>query len=91
MRLLGTLILGILSAGVAIYAVVVYSLLPLGTGLPPEMKFNFITNKAVIYTHIFASAVALILGPFQFSASLRRRFTSLHRQSGRVYLAPAFC
>lgn len=86
MRLLGTLVLGILSAGVAIYAAAVYSLLPLGAGLPPEMKLNFIANKAVIYTHIFASAVALILGPFQLSTSLRRRFTSLHRLSGRVYL-----
>lgn len=86
MRLLGVLVLGILSAGVAIYAATVYSLLPLGTGLPLEMKLNFIANKAFVYTHIFASAIALILGPFQLFASLRRRFTRLHRWSGRVYL-----
>ena len=50
------------------------------------MKANFIANKAFIYTHIFASAVALMLGPFQFSTALRRRFTRLHRWSGRAYL-----
>jgi uncharacterized membrane protein len=86
MRLLGLLILGLLSAAIAIYAVAVYSLLPLGTGLSPEMKANFIANRPFIYTHIFASAVALMLGPFQFSTALRRRFTRLHRWSGRAYL-----
>ena len=86
MRLLGLLILGLLSAGVAIYAVAAYSLLPLGTGLPPEMKLNFIANKPFTYGHIFASAVALILGPFQFSTALRRRWTRFHRWSGRAYL-----
>ena len=50
------------------------------------MRLNFIANKPFIYGHIFASAVALILGPFQFSTALRQRWTRLHRWSGRAYL-----
>ncbi len=86
MRLLGLLVLGLLSAAIAIYAVAAYSLLPLGTGLPPAMKLNFIANKPFIYGHIFASAVALLLGPFQFFTALRQRWTRFHRWSGRAYL-----
>ena len=86
MRLLGLLILGLLSAAIAIYAIAAYSLLPLGTGLAPEMKLNFIANKPFVYGHIFASAVAMMLGPFQFSTALRQKWTRFHRWSGRAYL-----
>ena len=86
MRLLGLMILGLLSTAIAIYAVAAYSLLPLGTGLAPEMKLNFIANKPFVYGHIFASAVAMLLGPFQFSTALRQKWTRFHRWSGRAYL-----
>src|SRR5690606_9843127 len=36
--------------------------------------------------HVFAAAVALTLGPFQFSTSLRARYPAFHRWSGRLYL-----
>ena len=39
-----------------------------------------------IYLHIFAAAVALLLGPFQFSAPLRRKLPHIHRWAGRLYL-----
>lgn len=39
-----------------------------------------------LYVHIFASVFALALGPFQFSATLRRARIKLHRQLGRLYL-----
>ena len=86
MRLLGTIVLGVLCVAIALYALAAYSMLPLGTGLPPAMKLNFISHRAAVYTHIFAAAAALLLGPLQFSAALRRRFTRLHRVSGRLYL-----
>jgi uncharacterized membrane protein len=37
--------------------------------------------------HILASAVALIVGPLQFSSTLRRRSLTLHRWLGRIYVA----
>jgi len=40
--------------------------------------------------HGLAGACALLLGPLQFSDRLRRRFTKLHRVSGRIYVFGAF-
>jgi len=39
-----------------------------------------------LFVHIFASAIALILGPFQFLGGLRKRRPVLHRWMGRIYL-----
>ena len=50
------------------------------------MKAAFEQNRIVIYTHIFASLVALIIGPVQFSTKLRLKYIQFHRWSGRVYL-----
>jgi uncharacterized membrane protein len=86
MKLFGICSLFFLAFGVAAYAVFVYGFLPLGSVVHPDMKASFLTHKAGIYAHIFASAVAICLGPFQFLASIRRRFVRLHRWMGRVYL-----
>ena len=50
------------------------------------MKVTYLAHSAGIYTHVFASIVALTLGPFQFSASLRQKHIHLHRWMGRAYL-----
>jgi uncharacterized membrane protein len=76
----------LLSLGVAGYAIAVYGFLPLGAVVPPEMSATFETQRTGIYAHVFASAVALALGPFQFSARLRTRHLALHRRLGRLYL-----
>lgn len=39
-----------------------------------------------LLVHIFAGMLALVLGPFQFSGRLRRRYTAVHRWIGRTYL-----
>lgn len=75
-----------LALGVAGYAVVAYSVLPLGALLHPDMKTNFELHAAGIYLHIFSSVFALALGPLQFSARLRERSRRLHRWLGRLYL-----
>lgn len=87
MHLTGKFLLYFLSFAVAAYAAFVYGVLPLGSTVSPAMKANFITHSSVIYTHAFASIVALILGPFQFSRRLRTKYQKAHRWSGRVYLA----
>lgn len=76
----------VLALGVCAYAVLVYALAPLGSAVHPDMMANFQAHRLGIYSHVFASAVALLLGPFQFMARLRQRFAPVHRWSGRIYL-----
>ena len=66
MKLFGICSLFLLAFGVVAYAVLAYGFLPLGSLVHPDMKASFLTHKVGIYAHIFASAVALSLGPFQF-------------------------
>ncbi|MEM7587359.1 MAG: DUF2306 domain-containing protein [Acidobacteriota bacterium] len=75
-----------LALGVAAYAAVAYSVLPLGSTVHPDMRVAFNSHQLGIYSHIFASIFALALGPFQFSQRLRTRHPHLHRWSGRLYL-----
>ena len=86
MRLASFLMLIILSLGVAGYALAVYSFLPLGAAVHPEMRATFAFHGVGIYVHVFASVFALTLGPFQFWARLRSNRPALHRWSGRLYL-----
>jgi uncharacterized membrane protein len=79
----------ILGFGVAAYAIAMYGLGPGAERLHPEMRAAFESHPIGIQTHIFASALALLLGPIQFSARLRLKRPSLHRWSGRVYLGVA--
>lgn len=79
-------ILCLLSVSVAGYAVAAYGFLPLGSLVHPEMSVVFRANMPGIYAHVFGAAVALALGPFQFSARLRTKRPALHRWLGRVYL-----
>jgi len=86
MRLASFAALVFLSLGVAGYAIAVYGFLPLGVAVHPDIRATFDTHRTATYAHVFASAVALALGPFQFSERLRTRRPALHRWSGRLYL-----
>lgn len=50
------------------------------------MSAVFQAHRIGIYAHVFASVVALALGPFQFSSRLRASRIQLHRWCGRLYL-----
>lgn len=78
--------LAFLSLGVAGYAVFAYAFWPLGRALHPDMRVAFEAHPVGIYTHVFASVIALVLGPFQLSARLRSAHLGLHRWMGRLYL-----
>jgi len=82
----GAMAMLLLSLGVAGYALVIYSLVPLGKFLHPDMRAAFESNRVVVYVHVFASSVALLLGPFQFMDKLRAERLNLHRWMGRLYL-----
>jgi uncharacterized membrane protein len=87
MRTLSLALLYFLTFLVAAFAVFAYGFLPLGSLVHPEMKVSFLSHPSAIYTHIFASTIALVLGPFQFSTRLRQKYKNLHRWLGRIYLA----
>ena len=86
MKLIGTFLFCALAFGVAAYAVFGYGFMPLGALVHPDMKPNFLAHEVGIYTHVFASVVAMSLGPFQFWAWLRRTRPRVHRFIGRIYL-----
>lgn len=86
MKLFGTFWFYLLAIGVAGYAVFAYGFMPLGSLVHPDMRLNFLAHQAGIYTHVFASAVALLLSPLQFSTKLRSRRPRVHRVIGRIYL-----
>jgi uncharacterized membrane protein len=89
MRRASLVALYVLSFVVGAYAFGMYAFGPGSQRLHPEMHANFVTHPVGISTHIFASALALLLGPFQFSMRLRSRWPTLHRWIGRVYLGVA--
>jgi uncharacterized membrane protein len=75
-----------LSLYVVVYAIVAYATLPLGSLLNPQMQATYVAHSIGIYGHIVGAAVALLLGPFQFSTRLRGARPNVHRWTGRVYL-----
>ncbi|MBC3874026.1 DUF2306 domain-containing protein [Undibacterium sp. LX15W] len=72
--------------GIAGYAFIAYAALPLGSLVHPDMKTNFENHKLMVYLHIFASSIALLIGPLQFSKKLRASKPRLHRTLGKIYL-----
>lgn len=68
------------------YALIAYSLFPAGATVHPDMRSTYATHSLGIYLHIFGSAVALGLGPWQFFPRLRSNRPALHRWLGRLYL-----
>ncbi len=74
---------------VAAYAIGMYGFGPGAERLHPDMRAVFESHPLGIGIHIFASALALLLGPFQFSRRLRTGRPALHRWLGRIYLGVA--
>jgi uncharacterized membrane protein len=78
-------VVAVLSVGVGGYA-----LFHVGTGfeyVPPAVMNSRFFTPLGIQIHIGASAVALIVGAFQFLKPLRLRRPQLHRWIGRLYVA----
>ena len=71
LRLFGTILFYFFALGVAGYAVFAYGFMPLGSLVHPDMKLNFVIHPIGIYTHVFASLVALSLAPFGSAAHVR--------------------
>jgi len=89
MRRTSFVVVFVFSLLIAAYAIGMYSVGPGAVRLHPEMRASFENHPVGISTHIYAAALALLLGPFQFSSRLRSRWPALHRWTGRVYLGVA--
>lgn len=87
MRFAGLAFIIVGSLGVVGYAFATYLGRPLGAGVHPEMKAAYETHRVGIYLHVFASSLALLLGPWQFVRSFRTTYPRCHRRLGRIYLA----
>ncbi|MFB7911539.1 DUF2306 domain-containing protein [Kitasatospora sp. NPDC056076] len=51
-----------------------------------QQRATYLAHQLPLGLHIFGAAVALLLGPWQFSTRLRRRSPRLHRAVGTTYL-----
>lgn len=54
---------------------------------PDRFDFRYVDHPWSSYIHIGLGSLFLILGPFQFSSSLRSRWVAFHRLSGRIFVA----
>lgn len=61
-------------------------LVPGAPGGSPEVLANSFTRLGVLTVHAGLAATALILGPFQFMAGVRRKHAALHRRMGTAYV-----
>lgn len=89
MRRLSLAAASVLCFGVAAYAVGMYGFGPGAEQLHPDMRAAFERHPVGIATHVFASSLALLLGPLQFWRRLRAARPQLHRWLGRIYLGVA--
>lgn len=84
MKNFGRWVLVVLAVGVAGYAFYGYFVLEPGSSVEPTMKAAYAAHPWRILPHVFFGAVALLVGPWQFIPSVRRR-VRLHRALGYVY------
>ncbi|MGI4896563.1 MAG: DUF2306 domain-containing protein [Janthinobacterium lividum] len=62
------------------------SLVPRNVGLASTYADRPLPVQVAFYAHITFAGLALLLGPFQFSRTLRGRHVRLHRAIGRAYI-----
>src|SRR4051812_24276093 len=80
------------SLAVVAYAVTPYLTASLGelagdnVGLASAYADQPAAVRAAFYVHVVSAGLALLLGPWQFWAGLRRRRPRVHRWTGRLYL-----
>jgi uncharacterized membrane protein len=73
-----------LSIGVALVSV--RYLIPDAPGLSPNVMENPMVRFGALTVHAGFALTALMIGPFQFLASIRRRWPSTHRRLGTLYV-----
>ncbi|MFN7997571.1 MAG: DUF2306 domain-containing protein [Bryobacteraceae bacterium] len=84
-----TVVLSLIGVAIVIRRMEVLSVAPVGSPRFPErtaMDPGFARHAVLTRLHILPGLVFIVLGPFQFMRSLRRRRPRLHRLAGRVFV-----
>ena len=80
------------SLGVALYFPLQYtrgslaSLIPRNVGLASTYADRPLAVQVAFYAHITFAGLALLVGPFQFSRTIRHRHVRVHHAIGRIYI-----
>lgn len=82
---IAVVVVAVLSVGIALFAVPRY-LVPGDVDPVVEIRDNVAFHLPFLIVHAAAGGIALLLGPFQFFGSIRRRHPKAHRVIGRLYL-----
>lgn len=77
---------GIMATFAVLVAAYAVTLVAVPSVRPPFLQDRARTMPLAVFLHLSASAVALLAGPFQFSARLRARALGWHRWLGRAYV-----
>jgi hypothetical protein len=77
------IIFAVAAIGYVIYKLPPYLTLdPNNSRIPPEHPLHF----ALLSGHVISGSIALVIPVMQFWPALRRKFPTLHRMSGRIYV-----
>lgn len=75
---------------ILVLAFTVHTIVPYVSLDPSQSRVNinpaYSWQYPLLIVHIFSSAIAMAIGPFQFSTSLRIKKVQLHRALGKIYL-----
>jgi uncharacterized membrane protein len=71
--------------GLMALSVIIISEIPLLDPKNPSHK-HYESIHWLLLPHALAAAIALIIGPFQFSTYMRKNYLKLHRTLGKVYV-----
>ena len=72
--------------GLAFISVLVFTDYPLLVHTNDPYRARIIHDRFVLIPHVLAALAAILIGPFQFSASFRQRHLKRHRILGRIYV-----
>jgi uncharacterized membrane protein len=76
-------VMTLMAFGIGLYALGFFLIPEMGS---PSFKSHFETIPWTARLHIVPGGLALIVGAFQFHSGLRRRWTNIHRYTGRAYV-----
>ncbi len=51
-----------------------------------EEEINLTYYQIAFFSHVYSSIFVLIIGGFQFSKTIRNRFSNLHKNLGKIYI-----
>jgi uncharacterized membrane protein len=76
----------LLIVGFSLYFYVTTVIDYVGGYIPENFKRGFFESKIWFIGHIVGASASLLLGPFQFSKSIRTKYVRYHRTAGKIFI-----